>query len=80
MLALALFETAWQNPTTTTVPLIQMVLVSAGFLSTAIYFIERYKINRKTDLQSRIVESLAGSPDTILLGIPSMRSLCGPWL
>jgi hypothetical protein len=79
MLALALFETAWQNPITT-VPLVQMLLVSWGFLSMALYFIERYKINRKTDLQSRVVASLAGSPDIILLGIPSMRSLCGPWL
>lgn len=80
MLALILFETAWQNPLTTPVPLIQMVLASAGFLSTALYSLERYRTKKKTDLQSRVLESLAGSPDIILLGIPSMRSLCGPWL
>ena len=80
MLAFVLIETAWQDAITTPVPLVQMVLAGAGFLSTALYFIERYGIKKKTDLQSRVVESLAGSPEVILLGIPSMRSLCGPWL
>jgi hypothetical protein len=47
MLALELFLTAWQNPITTPVPLVQMVLVSAGILSTALYFLERYRIKKK---------------------------------
>jgi hypothetical protein len=67
MLALVLFETGWQNPITTQVPLIQMLLASAGILSTALYFNERYKIKKKTDPQSRVVKSRAGLPDVTLL-------------
>jgi hypothetical protein len=60
MLVSAPFETAWPNPIATPVPLVQMLLASVGILSTALYFLERYKINRKTYPQSRVVASLAG--------------------
>ena len=80
MLALVLFETAWQDPITTPVPLVQMVLAGAGILSTVLYFNERYRIKKETDLQSRVVESLTALPDVTHLRIPSTRSLCGPWL
>lgn len=86
MLNTALFQLTSSDSTSTSVPLIPMLLAGLGTLSTVLYLWERHRI--QIDASHRTVEKHAplelpqsrSMPDVVFLGVASTWSLSGPWL